>query len=232
VSAARRVEIRVADTGVGMAPAVLARLFQPFVQADETLDRSQGGLGLGLALVKGLVDLHGGEVSARSEGLGTGAEFVVAVPAEGADAACPGPDARPPRPRRVLVIEDNVDAAESLRDALELDGHHVVVAHCGQEGLERARQLRPEAVLCDIGLPGMDGYEVARAFRSDRALDDTYLVALSGYALPEDQRRAAEAGFDRHLAKPPSLDELLALIANPGRRERARSTADRVALST
>jgi two-component system CheB/CheR fusion protein len=121
-------------------------------------------------------------------------------------------------PRRVLIIEDNIDAADSLSEALEFGEHEVTVAYNGPEGLERAREFKPEVVLCDIGLPGMNGYDVARAFRSDEALKGTYLVALSGYALPEDLQRAQEAGFDRHLAKPPSLEKLEELLSEAPQR--------------
>jgi PAS domain S-box-containing protein len=202
--------IRVADTGVGMTPELIAGLFQPFVQADTTLDRRKGGLGLGLALVKGLVELHGGGVEAQSEGLGAGAAFTVRLP------AAPLPAASDPAPRRelakkrrrVLIVEDNPDAAACLRADLELDGHEVTVAHDGLTGIVTARKLRPEVVLCDIGLPGMDGYAVAKTLRADASLKGTFLVALTGYALPEDFRRASEAGFDRHIAKPPSLESI------------------------
>ena len=202
--------IRVVDNGVGMAPDTVARLFQPFMQADHTLDRSKGGLGLGLALVKGLVELHGGSIHAQSDGLGKGAAFVVRLPLDtGAALEKPAVRASSPRVcRRVLIIEDNLDAAESLREALELGEHQVEVAHSGPDGIERARAFHPDVVLCDIGLPGMDGYDVARAVRQDPALQSVFLVALSGYALPEDLERAAEAGFQHHLAKPPSVDTL------------------------
>jgi PAS domain S-box-containing protein len=224
----RRAVVRVADTGVGIAPETLSRLFEPFSQADATLDRSKGGLGLGLALAKGLVDLHGGEVTAHSEGLGKGAEFVVRLPLDLSDAA-EAQASRPVeerRPRRVLIIEDNIDAADSLSEALAFGEHEVTVAYNGPEGLERARELKPEVVLCDIGLPGMDGYEVARAFRKDESLRGTYLVALSGYALPEDLQRAAEAGFDKHLSKPPSLEKLEKVLAELPQRSRGAPTAD------
>jgi PAS domain S-box-containing protein len=214
-AAEKRAVIRVSDTGAGMAPEMLSRLFQPFSQADSTLDRSKGGLGLGLALVKGLVELHGGDVTAHSAGLGKGAEFVVRLPLAIAEAAAPQPgQAATRRRRRVLVIEDNVDAADSLCEVLEFGEHEIAVTYNGPEGIEKAREFRPDLVLCDIGLPGMDGYDVARTFRSDEALKETYLVALSGYALPEDLQRAQEAGFDRHLAKPPSLERLEALLAD------------------
>lgn len=210
-----RAELRVRDTGVGLAPEMLARLFQPFMQADSTLDRSKGGLGLGLVLVKGLVELHGGEVSVRSEGLGHGAEFLVRLPLDLAEApvARAGHAGEQRRRRRVLIIEDNVDAADSLREVLLLGNHEVEVAYSGPEGLAKAKELRPEVVLCDIGLPGMDGYQVARAFRADALLEGTFLVALSGYALPDDLQRATEAGFERHLPKPPSIEKLEELLA-------------------
>ena len=216
---AGRAVIRVADTGVGISPELLARLFQPFAQADESMDRSKGGLGLGLALVKGLVELHGGEISVHSQGLGKGTEFVVRLPLDGVlDVKTPTPVDSSRRIRRVLIIEDQADAAQSLREALELCGHEVQVTDNGPAGLSRAREFRPEVVLCDIGLPGMDGYQVARVFRADESLKDMFLVALSGYALPEDLQRAAEAGFDRHLAKPPRLDQLEELLSSLRRR--------------
>jgi len=213
-ASAGRAILRVADTGVGMEPETLARLFQPFVQAEQTLDRSRGGLGLGLALVKGLVQLHGGEVSAQSEGLGKGAVFTVHLPLEETAAVetSIAPVSVGRCRRRVLVVEDNCDAAETLREVLELIGHEVAVAHSGPEALQKARVLEPEVVLCDIGLPGMDGYEVARAFRADQMLNKASLVALSGYALPEDLQRSAAAGFSQHLAKPPSMEKLETLL--------------------
>ena len=157
-----------------------------------------------------LVELHGGEVSAHSAGPGKGSEFVVRLPLHDtlAEEQPAVPVEIPRRGRRVLIIEDNEDLAESLRELLELDGHEVACAYSGPEGLREAREYRPEVLLCDIGLPGMDGYAVARAFRADEALGGVFLVALTGYALPEDLQRAIEAGFDRHLAKPPDLKEL------------------------
>ena len=194
--------VRVRDTGVGVSAEMLAHVFEPFEQADKTLDRSGGGLGLGLTLVKSLVELHGGRVEGRSGGEGTGAEFMVRLPLERREvepaSAGPSVEPRPLRRQRVLVIEDNVDAAESLGDALKLDGYEVAVAFDGSQGIEKAREFGPDVVFCDIGLPGMDGYEVARAFRSDAALRGVLLAALTGYAGPEDQRRAAEAGFARY----------------------------------
>jgi PAS domain S-box-containing protein len=213
-SRAGRALVRVADTGVGMTEEVLGRLFEPFSQADSTLDRSKGGLGLGLAMVKGLVELHGGSVEARSAGLGHGAELTVSLPLAAPPTESPGGRSVVPETtrRRVLVIEDNRDGADSLREMLEIEGQEVEVAYSGPEGLAKARSFKPDLVLCDIGLPEMDGYEIARAMRADPALASTRLVALSGYALPEDRRRAREAGFDRHVTKPPALQELRAVL--------------------
>jgi two-component system, chemotaxis family, CheB/CheR fusion protein len=199
-------ELRVRDTGVGIDPAMIPRLFQPFSQADTTLNRRLGGLGLGLALVRGLVEAHGGTIHVTSGGKGKGAEFIVRLPLSAPPARTEVAAATVPRPRRILVIEDNLDAAESLQLALELEGHEVAIAHDGPEGVERARALTPEVVLCDIGLPDMDGYAVARALRREPSLRDTFLVALTGYALPDDLRRATEAGFDAHLTKPASIE--------------------------
>jgi two-component system CheB/CheR fusion protein len=186
------------------------------MQADQSLDRSKGGLGLGLALVKGLVELHGGSIEAQSDGLGKGSAFVVRLPLD-ETLAPEKPALRASGPqvsRRVLIIEDNLDAAESLREALELSAHEVAVANNGPDGIEKARSFRPDVVLCDIGLPGMDGYEVARAIRLDATLQSTLLIALSGYALPEDLERAASAGFQHHLAKPPSVDALERVLSD------------------
>jgi PAS domain S-box-containing protein len=183
--------IRVRDTGIGIAPDVLSLLFQPFMQGPGTLDRGRGGLGLGLALVKGLVELHGGTVEARSDGPGKGAEFILRLPVDREmEAPRPAPPERPSRAgRRVLIIEDNVDVANSLREALGFLKHTVEVAHNGPEGLAKAREFKPEIVLCDIGLPGMDGYDVARAFRADPGLSGLFLVALTGYALPRTRAK-------------------------------------------
>ena len=194
----------------------LVALFQPFAQADATLDRSKGGLGLGLALAKGLVELHGGTITAHSAGVSQGAEFVMRLPLaleEVASESARSPTLAPSGRRRVLIIEDNVDAADSLREALELSEHKVEVAYTGLSGIAKARASKPEVVFCDIGLPGMDGFEVARAFRADDVLRGMRLVALSGYALPEDVQRAREAGFDQHVAKPPSLESLEEALA-------------------
>jgi PAS domain S-box-containing protein len=208
-------EIRVRDEGLGIAPDLLQGLFEPFVQADGGLSRAQGGLGLGLALVKGLAELHGGAVRARSEGLGKGSEFVIELPLARGQAA-PAQEARagrPGGPLRVLVIDDNLDGAQTLADLLELEGHRTEIATDGRSGVAKARELRPDVILCDIGLPDMDGFEVARALRDEGALRSVRLVALSGYAQPEDRQRALEAGFDAHVAKPPDPEALLRALA-------------------
>jgi PAS domain S-box-containing protein len=211
-------EVVVRDTGIGIAAADLRQVFEPFAQADRTLARSQGGLGLGLALVRGLVEQHGGEVRARSEGPGRGSEFRVSLPLAASDAEAPVRDEQGAAPRRwrILIIEDNADAAQSLAEVLQLRGHEVRVARDGRSGIEAAAELAPDVVLCDIGLPDVDGYAVARALRANPALQRTRLVAVSGYAQPEDQERARQAGFEAHLPKPPRLDKLDELFEAPG----------------
>ena len=213
----RRAVLEIADTGTGIDHDTLTQLFEPFAQADRSLDRSRGGLGLGLALVKGMVNIHGGEVSAHSEGPGKGARFTINLPLdEGApvesDTAISATTTLPGR--RILIIEDNKDAADSLKEALELDGHQVVVTYDGPTGIAKAREMHPDVVLCDIGLPsGMDGYAVASRLSQDAAAGSVCLVALTGYAQPEDQQRAVAAGFSVHLAKPPDLAVLRRLLS-------------------
>jgi two-component system CheB/CheR fusion protein len=209
--------LEVADTGAGIDAGTLKTLFEPFAQADRSLDRSHGGLGLGLALVKELVELHGGEVRAFSPGPGRGARISVTLSLDAgrANESSARPAARSAAmKKRVLIIEDNKDAADSLQEALQLAGHDAVVAFDGHSGLLKAREFRPEIVICDIGLPEMDGYDLARAIRADAALRGVSLIALTGYAGPEDRRRAREAGFDRHIAKPPSIEELEQVLAD------------------
>ena len=212
----------VRDTGEGFEPETASHLFEPFVQVERTLHRSRGGLGLGLALVKGLATLHEGSLTGHSDGPGTGAEFVLTLPLE--RRSTPRTDlsahGTAHAVRRVLVIEDNVDAAESIKEALELNEHIVELARTGHEGVERARNFRPGVVLCDIGLPGMDGYEVAKVLRSDPALGAVPLVAISGYATTDDLGRSRRAGFDSHLAKPVDVEELERTISLIGRDER------------
>lgn len=204
------------DTGIGIEPEMLSRLFEPFVQADRTLDRSRGGLGLGLALVKGLVELQGGQVSASSDGLGRGAKFMVRLPLAqktGSAINRTEPVVGMAEGRRILVMEDNQTAARCLRMFLTQTGHAVEVAHNGLDGTEVARRFQPEVVLCDIGLPGMDGYAVARALRKEPEFQQIYLIAVTGYGQENDERRALEAGFDMHMAKPIDLKELEAILS-------------------
>jgi PAS domain S-box-containing protein len=208
--------IRVKDDGIGMDEATLAGAFEPFRQADQSLDRSRGGLGLGLALVKGLIELHGGHVAAHSGGVGQGAEFTIRLPlTEPATAAMPR-DQPPPdgRSRRVLIIDDRRDAALPMQTLLRRLGHEVAVAADGPQGVRMALATLPEIVLCDIGLPGdMDGYAVAAALRSDPTMRGAYLVAVTGYGQEEDRRKALAAGFDRHLTKPVGLATLREVLA-------------------
>ena len=207
--------VRVRDSGTGIEPGQVHRMFEPFAQADSSLAHPHGGLGLGLALAKGLMELHGGSVVGRSEGLGRGSEFTIRLP-QGAPRAAATAARRPapaPAGQLVLLIEDNADAAQTLAEVLDVSGYRVHVALDGRTGIACARKLVPDVVLCDIGLPDLDGYEVARTLRSDASLRSARLIALTGYAQPEDCARAMEAGFDAHLAKPASIDELQDLIA-------------------
>jgi len=202
--------LSVADDGEGISADAMPHLFELFFQADQTLGRTRGGLGIGLTLVRRIVELHGGTVAVESEGAGRGSRFVVRFPAREAPAVrLTGERAAGPvgPARRVLVIEDNDDARHTLRQLLELKGHAVVDAPDGPSGLLAAEEFRPDVALIDIGMPGMDGYAVARALR-ERQEGPLRLVALSGYGLPEHRRRAAEAGFDLHLVKPVGPDAL------------------------
>ncbi len=207
--------LKVQDTGMGMEPDVLAHAFEPFSQSDRGLDRRGGGLGLGLALVKGLVELHGGTVTAYSKGKGCGSEFVITLPLAQAPAHEDRISETSPqdgRSRRILIIEDNAMGARSMNMLLTKLGHKVEVAHSGLQGIQAALRLRPDVVLCDIGLPGMDGYAVARALRQEVDLHDIYLIAITGYGQQEDQRRSIKAGFDAHLTKPVDLKTLQQLL--------------------
>jgi CheY-like chemotaxis protein/two-component sensor histidine kinase len=211
-----RAILTVRDTGIGVSPHILPLIFEPFTQADRSRDRSRGGLGLGLALVKGIVELHGGSVAAKSGGLGHGAEFRVVLPVvdDPAEHAATSTASDVERvSRRVLVIEDSRDGAATLQDLLELSGHEAAVAHSGTQGLTLAAEFDPEVVLCDIGLPGTSGYEVAQALRRQAPASLRLLVAMTGYGGEEDRRRSLEAGFDIHLIKPVDVDALLSWIA-------------------
>jgi two-component system CheB/CheR fusion protein len=213
--------VRVRDDGLGIPTELLPQVFDLFTQGDRSLARSEGGLGIGLTLVKKLVELHGGGVEAHSEGPGRGSEFVVRLPVLPRQAPVEvgaEPDGHTPvPPRRVLVVDDNVDAAESLALLLRVERHEVRTAHDGPTALHVAEAFRPEVVLLDIGLPRMDGYEVARRLRGQAGFQKALLVALTGYGQDEDRRRAEEAGFDAYLVKPADPAALHELLAVSGR---------------
>jgi CheY-like chemotaxis protein len=208
--------VSVKDNGEGIEPQLLAQVFDLFVQGTRSADRRQGGLGIGLTLVRNLVQLHGGRVIARSEGPGRGSEFVVHLPA-----LPPGDTARPPErqrgpertlsasPRRVLVVDDNVDAAELLADLVRAAGHEVELAHDGPQALRALDTFRPDVGILDIGLPVMDGYELAARLRERLPVR---LAALTGYGQDHDRARSQAAGFEAHFVKPVAPDQLLAYI--------------------
>jgi signal transduction histidine kinase/CheY-like chemotaxis protein len=212
--------VRVRDNGVGIPPHMLSSIFELFTQVDRSLDRSQGGLGIGLTLVHKLVEMHGGRVEAFSDGPNRGSEFVVSLPlliaAPPSASATPPPATAPVSPprRRVLVVDDNVDATRSLAMLLEMGGHEVRCCYDGQTGLAEAETFRPEAVLLDIGLPELDGLEVARRLRALELSPRPLLVALTGYGQADDLRRSREAGFDHHLVKPADPHALTALLTS------------------
>jgi PAS domain S-box-containing protein len=211
------VVIVVGDKGVGIPPEKLPQMFELFAQGDRSLARSEGGLGIGLTVVKKLVEMHGGGISARSEGLNRGSEFTIRLPGASRPATPkPTESARPAsggRAGRVLIVDDNVDTARGMARLLKLTGHDVATAHDGHEALAVAREFGPEFVLLDIGLPGMNGYEVASQLRLEAFGRDALIVAVSGYGQEEDRRRSKEAGFDHHLIKPIDHDSLLALLS-------------------
>jgi PAS domain S-box-containing protein len=210
--------IRVRDDGIGITADMMPRLFEIFSQAAPALERSQGGLGIGLSLVRGLVELHGGHIEARSEGAGRGSEFVVTMPVLACAPPAPlhrnGTVAAAPRRARILVADDNRDGADSLTVALQGLGHEVCTAYDGEQALALAATTRPEVMLVDIGMPRMNGYELCRAVRREPWGREVLLVALTGWGQDEDRRRAAEAGFDRHLVKPVDLPVLAELLAS------------------
>ncbi|HET9594992.1 MAG TPA: ATP-binding protein [Anaeromyxobacteraceae bacterium] len=212
-------EVSVRDTGVGMDADLVQHVFEPFTQARQSLARTGGGLGLGLALVKGVVEMHGGTVHAASDGPGKGSEFVVRLPlarqtVEVGEAGRPPASPDVTSSRSVLVVEDNPDAAASLAEIVKMFGHHVQVAYDGPTALKIAGVSRPEVVLCDVGLPGMSGYEVAQALRA-RGGPGPQLIAVTGYARPDDVTRAMDAGFDAHVAKPLDPEKIERLLARP-----------------
>jgi signal transduction histidine kinase len=216
---AEEVLIRVKDDGTGIPPQMLPEVFDLFTQVDQALDRSHGGLGIGLALVRKLVEMHGGKVEARSDGVGHGSEFFVRLPCrvepvdvKGATGSAGDAIKRPVIRRRVLVVDDNEDSAETLALALQLEGYDVETAHGGQQALELAEGFLPEMVLLDIGMPGMDGYEVARSIRAQPWGADMLLIAQTGWGQEEDRRRTREAGFDAHMTKPLDHARLMSLM--------------------
>jgi CheY-like chemotaxis protein len=222
-----QIVLGVADDGAGIAPEVLPRIFELFAQGDRTLARSEGGLGVGLTIVRKLVELHEGSVSARSDGPGRGSEFVVRLPAAAEQPAAPPATAPTPSPgaspsadgrrhSRILVVDDNRDLAQGLARLLRMLGHEVKVAHDGPEGIEAARDYRPDVILLDIGLPRLDGYSVARALRQEEAFRDTLIIAISGYGQEEDRLRSIEAGMNHHLTKPVDITTINELITPHG----------------
>jgi PAS domain S-box-containing protein len=211
----RSAVVRIRDTGIGMEPAAVEEMFEAFAQGDATLAHSRGGLGLGLTLVRALAELHGGSASGASDGPGRGSEFVVRLPLAAAPAErAPRPEPAASPRRRVLVVDDNQDAAETLAELLRLEGHEVRVAWDGPAALEEARRFRPEVAFCDIGLPGeLDGYALGRALRVEPGLEHALLVAMTGYATDDARRRSRDAGFDLHFTKPARLEAVNGAIA-------------------
>jgi signal transduction histidine kinase len=208
--------LSVKDNGIGIAPESISGIFEMFSQVDGVAGRSEGGLGIGLALVKGITELHGGKVEARSAGLGLGSEFIVRLPlASRSPAKSSGatePDQASTR-RRILIADDNRDAAESLAMLLEMAGHEVRVAHLGHAAVSLAQVFRPDTALLDIGMPDLSGYEVAQSLRREPWAANIRLIALTGWGQDSDRHRALEAGFDHHLIKPVDPDQLAGLIA-------------------
>jgi CheY-like chemotaxis protein len=216
-----RAVLAIRDSGIGIDRERLSQLFEGFQPASSSSERGRGGLGIGLTVAKGLTALHGGTIEAASEGVGKGTEVTLRLPrsasrrAPQAAPVSPSPFARP---LRVAIIEDSPDTAESLSLLLDLLGYTVSIAHSGARGIEVVREVRPDVVLCDIGLPGMDGFEVARQLKADPTTAGSHLVAITGYDQEEDRQRATAAGFEHHLVKPVDPDRLFELLANYARR--------------
>jgi PAS domain S-box-containing protein len=218
--------VRVRDTGIGIPAEMLPRIFEPFTQVDHSLERATGGLGIGLTLARRVVELHGGSLSAHSEGPGKGSEFVVRLPlaaqAPQARDETRHPDAAPPRPGlTILVVDDNVDSAVSLSMLLSLSGHQVRTAHDGYEGVHTAEEFRPNVVLLDIGLPGMNGYDTARRIREQPWGSDMLLIAITGWGQEADRHLSRDAGFDHHLVKPVSPVTLMQVLQKVAAHEAA-----------
>jgi len=224
--AAKRAAIKIRDDGVGIAPEMLPHVFEQFVQAEQSLDRARGGLGIGLTLAKRLAELHGGSLEAFSRGVGKGSEFIVHLPAVSreivSEQSASGPPVEPSLQgahRKVLVVDDNVDSAISLRMLLEMDGHQVDVAHDGPTALKKVEEFKPDVALLDIGLPGMDGYQVARELRHNALGKGLWLVAVTGYGQDEHRQTAESAGFDRYLVKPVDVEIFRELLQSLPRRQ-------------
>jgi PAS domain S-box-containing protein len=213
-----KVVMRVRDTGIGIAPEKLPQMFELFAQGDRSLARQEGGLGIGLTLARSLAEMHGGSLSAASEGPGKGSEFTLRLPAAGRPGAALGRE-RPLGPcgigSRVMVVDDNVELALGLARLLKLLGHDVRIAHDGPTALDSARSFKPEIVLLDIGLPGLDGYQVAMQLRQEGYGRSVRLIAITGYGHEEDRTRSREAGFDHHLVKPIEFRSLVTLLSEP-----------------
>lgn len=218
-----QVLVTVRDNGIGLAPEFVGGVFDMFSQAQRTPDRAQGGLGIGLALVRSLVELHGGSVSAQSRGLGQGSEFTVRLPRVDAASAPPrmpaGDTADGGRPLKLMIVDDNEDAACMLAMLLEAAGHRVLVEHDARFVLARARAELPEVLLLDIGLPHIDGYELARVLRSQPETASLALVAITGYGQPHDRQKSAAVGFDHHFVKPVDISELAQLLVRISARQ-------------
>jgi PAS domain S-box-containing protein len=215
------VVVRVSDNGIGIAPEMLPHLFEPFAQADSSLDRCHGGLGIGLTLVRSLAEMHGGSAAAASEGIGRGSEFTIRLPIAPVPVDSVSDDGDKPTgdSRRILVVDDNYDAASTLAMVLQYQEFDASVVGDGAEAIRAVEKLQPEIVLLDIGLPGMDGYEVARRVRELPRGGDILLIAITGYGQPDDRARALESGFDHHLVKPVDTSRLIDLCANFEKRE-------------
>jgi two-component system, sensor histidine kinase len=222
-------EVSVRDNGIGIPPSQLSTVFDMFMQVDRTQRRTQGGLGIGLTLVRSLVSMHGGTVDARSQGIGMGSEFLVRLPVLHDALLQPsvGHSVKPFPSQRIMIVDDNRDAAESLSALLSALGAKVTVVHSGPDALDALDTADPDAVLLDIGMPGTDGYDVARQIRSTAAHADVLLIALTGWGQDEDRARSIRAGFDHHLVKPPDIDRLRSLLVEreanfPAKRRRVR----------
>jgi two-component system CheB/CheR fusion protein len=209
--------VRVGDDGVGIAPDMLENVFELFVQSRRTLDRSEGGIGVGLTLVRSLVTMHGGEVTAKSDGAGKGTELTVRLPL--ARAEQPERTGRPrhrneslPSGAKIVIVDDSVDSCAMLCELLSLSNFACEAAYDGTSALDLITRSRPQAAIVDVGLPGMDGFEVARRVRAEPHGKDILLIALTGYGQPSDRARALESGFDEHIVKPVQPDQLLRLL--------------------